>query len=65
MDPGLKIQVELGLKKFESMDQFKKQKVLWKINEVAKEKGYKNERELREQKPYIWDQVCSQVVQEM
>lgn len=64
MVESIRLQERLALEKFESMNALDKYRVLQKINELAREKGYNSEKELKDQRPFIWNQLCAQVVSE-
>ena len=63
MEKALRLQEQLALEKFEKMDAMTRHRVMYRLNELARSKGYANEQELKTQKPYIWNQLCAQVVQ--
>jgi len=65
MDPATRMQQEMALEKFEALGVVDKRRVIHHINQRAHEKGYFNERDLREKKPYIWNQWCAEIVTDL
>ncbi|MCD4740356.1 hypothetical protein K8R43_04140 [archaeon] len=63
MENALRLQEQMALEKFEQMDAATKHRVLYRLDEMAKQKGYANQQVLKIEKPYIWNQMCAQVVQ--
>lgn len=63
MEKALRLQEQLAMEKFEKMDAMTRHRVLYRLDELAKQKGYMNQKELKDQKPYIWNQLCAQIVQ--
>ncbi|MCD6414646.1 MAG: hypothetical protein J7L23_03380 [Candidatus Diapherotrites archaeon] len=64
MTGPIHLQEKLALEKFENMNAIDKYRVIQKINELARDKGYNSEKELKEQRPFIWNQLCAQAVDE-
>jgi len=62
MDPAIRLQQEMAMEKYEKLNVVDKRRVMERLNKVAHDKGYFNERDLREKKPYIWNQLCAEVV---
>ena len=65
MDPALKLQQEMDLEKYEALNIADKRRVRFHMDDLAKEKGYFNEKELKEKKRYIWDQMCADTVSKL
>ncbi|MCK4327673.1 MAG: hypothetical protein KAW41_04320 [Candidatus Diapherotrites archaeon] len=65
MDPASRMRQEMALEKFEKLNVVDRRRVLHHLNKMAHGKGYFNERDLREKKPYIWDQLCAEVVSKL
>jgi len=59
MENALRIQQQMALEKFENLNIVDKHRVLFHMDELAKDKGYLNEKDLHTQKPYIWEQMCA------
>ena len=62
MDPALKLQQQMALEKYDGLNIVDKRRVLFHMDDLAKAKGYFNEKEMKEKKPYIWDQMCADTV---
>jgi hypothetical protein len=65
MDEGenpIKVQTKFGLEKFNGLNIMDRQRVLMEVDKQAKQKGYVGgQAELKEKRPYIWDQMVAQV----
>jgi hypothetical protein len=64
MEKALRLQEQLSLEKFEKMNALEKHRVMYRLNESVRAKGYSNEQELKREKPYIWNQMLAQVVRD-
>jgi hypothetical protein len=62
MDPSLKIRQDMALGKYSSMNPVDQHRVLYHIDTIAKDRGYDNQMDLKQKKPYLWDQMCADVV---
>ncbi|MFC2174439.1 hypothetical protein ACFLQ2_01030 [archaeon] len=56
---------EMAMDKFEALNVVDRRRVIDHINKAAHDKGYFNERDLKEKKPYIWEQLCADVVNKL
>ncbi len=62
---ALKVHQDMALAKYERMNALDKRRVNMKLDELARLKGYNNAREIYDQKPYIWKQLCADTVSHM
>ena len=50
------------LERFERLDSPDKRKVLFELDHIAEEKGYRGQKQVRDERPYIWNQWCADVM---
>lgn len=62
MEKALRLQEQMALERFEKMNSLEQHRVLRKIDILAKDRGFDNQNVLKDQKPYIWNQLCAQAV---
>ena len=59
MENALRLQQKMALEKYGNLNIADQRRVLFHMDELAKGKGYLNEKDLKQKKPYIWDQLCA------
>ncbi len=59
---ALKVHQEMALAKYERMNALDKRRVNMQLDELARQKGFSNAREIYDQKPYIWKQMCADTI---
>ena len=62
MEKALKIQQQMALDKYESLNIVDQRRVLFHMDDLAKDKGYLHAQDLKDQRPYIWEQMCADTV---
>lgn len=65
MVSAVRIQQQIGMQKFKSLNPADKRNVLFKADLIAKDRGFKSEYVMQQEKPHIWKQIVAEVVSAM
>jgi len=59
---AMEVLMQKQVERFEVLEMTDKRKVLFELDKMAEDKGYRSQKEVRDQKPYIWNQWCADVM---
>ncbi len=65
MDPALKLQQQMAMEKYEKLNAMEKHRIMGILDSRARDKGYDNQMDLKDKKPYIWEQLCAETVNKL
>ncbi|MCD6522148.1 MAG: hypothetical protein J7K68_00205 [Candidatus Diapherotrites archaeon] len=55
---------EQEMKRYESLPLHKKRVVMFKMDDLARAKGYKDAKEVKEKRPYIWREMLVEAMRQ-